>query len=155
MRELPIKKENIQKTKIYLLKCCETIKKWVTRVLSYKVDELPTRYLGMPFYVRRLKSRYWDTFVQKVQNKLIGWKVKCLTYARKIILIKIVLQSILVYSAMVFKLPINIYDKIDKICNRFLWSRDEEKTKNKFDHLEHYLYGKRKGRPCSKENEAS
>lgn len=73
------------------------VKNKFIKVCGCKEDDIPIRYLGIPLYVGRLKAQYWDNLVQKIQNKLIGWKKKVLSYARKLILIKIVLQSILVY----------------------------------------------------------
>lgn len=93
------------------------------------MDDLPTKYLGMPMYIRRLKTQYWDSLVQKVQNKLSRWKKKCLSYRGKLVLIKSVLQSIPVYNMMDFKLNITISDKIDKICNKFMWLGDLKKRK--------------------------
>jgi len=48
-------KINFQKNKLYLLKCYEISKKRIIKVWGCKIDELPTRYLGMPLYIGRLK----------------------------------------------------------------------------------------------------
>jgi len=122
-------KTNLQKTKIYFLNYFEVSKKSITKIWGCKIDELSNKYLGMPLFVRRFKSQYWDVLVQKIQNKLIRWKEKCLSYEVKLVIIKSMLQSMPVYSAMVFKLPITISDKIDKICIRFLWLGDSKKEK--------------------------
>jgi len=57
------------------------------------------------------------------------------------------------YSAMAFKLPINVCDNIDRICNKFLWSGDAEKRKITLVSWNYVFMGKRKG-GGSKEKEA-
>lgn len=46
-----------------------------------------------------------------------------LTYTASLTLIKTTLQSMTIYSTMVFKVPISVCNKIDQICCRFLWAK--------------------------------
>lgn len=50
--------------------------------------ELPSKYLGMPLFTRRIRSNFWDEILDKINKKIVGWKGKTLSYVAKNLLIK-------------------------------------------------------------------
>jgi len=58
--------------------------------------------------------------LEKIKNKLSGWKEKVLSYAGKLLLIKHTLIGMSIDSALIFKIPSIVCIKIDHICRRFL-----------------------------------
>lgn len=101
----------------------------------------------MPLFVGRIKALYWHTLVDIVKSKLMGWKNKTLSYARRLCLIKHTLQSIPIYLALIFKIPIALASKIYIICRDFLWSGANEEKKKKFSLVSYkrIYYKKSKG----------
>lgn len=64
------------------------------------------KYLGLPSHVGRNKRNTFIQLKEKLGNKLSGWKEKFLSSAGKEILIKLVAQSIPVYSMSCLKFQI-------------------------------------------------
>lgn len=64
---------------------------------------------GVPLYVGRMKIWMFDPLLAKVLKKLAGWKSKLLSFGGKIILLKHVLNSILIYMLSVLNLPKGIF----------------------------------------------
>lgn len=60
---------------------------------------------------------------------MVGWKQSTLSYAGKTLLMQHTLQSLPIYSALVLKITSFFGQKIDRICNRFLWPGNDEKRK--------------------------
>lgn len=60
---------------------------------------------------------------------MIGCKGSLLSMAEKIQHAKASIQSITVYLASIFKIPILVAKRIDKICRNFIWIRTKEKKR--------------------------
>ncbi|KAL4388633.1 hypothetical protein GQ457_09G012260 [Hibiscus cannabinus] len=73
--------------------------------------------------------------MERVRNKLKGWKAKFLNHAGKEVLIKAVVQTIMAYVMQCFLLPSNFCDELCSIVGRF-WSYDESKLENLFSNEE-------------------
>ena len=56
-----------------------------------------------------------------------GWKEKLLSQARKEVKIKVEVQSILVYSMSVFKLPVSLCKDIEAMIQKFWWGNGDLK----------------------------
>lgn len=65
--------------------------------------------------------------MEKIQKKLVGWKGKLLSFARKVQLLKAFIQNIPVYYLFMFNIPTYIFEKIEMIQRRFLWLGVEER----------------------------
>ena len=68
--------------------------------------------------MRGRKAVNFEELVEKISNKLQGWKTK-LTQAGRVTLINSVLQSLPVYSFSCLKIPDKICTKLDSIINAF------------------------------------
>lgn len=71
--------------------------------------------------MRGRKAGNFEELVEKISNKLQGWKTKLLTQAGRVTLINYVLQALLVYSFSCLKIPDKICTKLDSIINAFCW----------------------------------
>jgi len=127
--ETSLQKVNFHKTNLFMLNSFEAKKRKLARILGCKSSNMLAVYLGMPFFEGRIKASYWENLLNKIQKKLVGWKSKSLSYARRLNLIKHTLLSISIYLALVFKIPTSIASKIDRMCREFLWSKEEGKKK--------------------------
>ncbi|GJU41837.1 RNA-directed DNA polymerase, eukaryota, reverse transcriptase zinc-binding domain protein, partial [Tanacetum coccineum] len=85
--------------------------------------KLPVRYLGVPLIAKRLGVNECGCLVDKIKSRIHNWKNRYLSYARRLQLIAVVLESIHVYWASVFLIPSTIIKDINRILKNFIWSQ--------------------------------
>ncbi|XP_026416903.1 uncharacterized protein LOC113312360 [Papaver somniferum] len=89
----------------------------------------PDRYLGIqlkPVIVRIIHVRQ---VVEKIKDKLEGWKGQLLSFQARLVLIKSVISIYIIHSMVVYKWPCMAIKQVDKAIRNFLWSGDAEKRK--------------------------
>lgn len=84
------------------------------------------RYLGVPLIAGRLSSKDCTSIVDKIKQRLTGWKTRPLSFAGQLTLLKSILQSYYIYWAGMFGLP---RKQVESIFAKFLW-RSPELAKN-------------------------
>ena len=62
-------------------------------------------YLGLPMIGGKSKVDTFKCLQEKITKKVIGWKEKIISEARREIIIKMVAQAILTYTMGIFKIP--------------------------------------------------
>ena len=67
--------------------------------------------------------------VEKIQNKLAGWKTKLLLRAGKLVLAKTAVVLVAKYYMQCQALPTKVCDAVDKIFRDFIWGLMEEKRR--------------------------
>ena len=67
--------------------------------------------------------------VEKIQNKLAGWKTKLLSRTRKLVLANTAVVPVAEYYMQCQALPTKVCDVVDKIIRDFLWGLMEEKRR--------------------------
>nr|GEX04997.1 Myc-type, basic helix-loop-helix (bHLH) domain-containing protein [Tanacetum cinerariifolium] len=82
------------------------------------------RYLGTPSIHGRNKSELFSFILERVFNKMQGWKQKLLSDAGREILIKSVIQAIPSYAMQCFLLPTGFLNKLLTYVKRFFWGGD-------------------------------
>ena len=93
----------------------------IKEILGFSEDFLPSIYLGIPFFMGSNKSSYWDSVIQRIQSRIAAWKVRWLSLAGRVLLIKSVLVAIPNYFFAVLKAPPKILVQIQKMIKGFLW----------------------------------
>lgn len=58
-------------------------------------------------------------------GRIRNWKAKSLSYAGRVVLIKVVLLAIIVYWSQLLYLPSKLIKKINGMCRAFLWKGEE------------------------------
>nr|XP_029151561.1 uncharacterized protein LOC114925942 [Arachis hypogaea] len=105
---------------------CE--QQWVQSMCSLlgcKEAALPVRYLGIPLGANPRLVKTWKPIIDKVKEKLGLWKSKTINKAGKLVLIKAVLNSLLVYYLSLYKMPKGVQEKLISLQRRFLWSKED------------------------------
>ena len=87
-----------------------------------EVDRFET-YLGLPTLVGRSKYQTFSYLKDNVWKKIQGWKGQLLSTAGKVVLIKVVAQSIPTYTMGVFQLPVKLCNDLNAMCARFRWGQ--------------------------------
>ncbi|GKD34535.1 hypothetical protein Tco_1250044 [Tanacetum coccineum] len=85
-------------------------------VMKFKEGALPFRYLGVPLVTKRIGVKYCQNLIDRETE---DWKCKSLSYARRLLLIASILESISAYWAFVFKLPKTM---IKEINAKHIWN---------------------------------
>ncbi|KAK3219657.1 hypothetical protein Dsin_013627 [Dipteronia sinensis] len=92
---------------------------WAT-ALKCKAVSLPISYLGFPLGARPGSKVFWNTLVEKIETRLAPWKRRFLSKSGKLVLIKYVISSILIYFMSVFRISVGIAQRIEKLQRSFL-----------------------------------
>lgn len=101
----------------------------LSRMLGMEVVDSHERYLGLPTYVGRKKTKYFQYIKDRLEVKLVVWQGKCLSGANKDILIRVVAQTLPSYAMSVFRLTQNFCDDLEQMCARFWWGGTLDKKK--------------------------
>uniref|UniRef100_A0A453B0Q1 Reverse transcriptase domain-containing protein n=1 Tax=Aegilops tauschii subsp. strangulata TaxID=200361 RepID=A0A453B0Q1_AEGTS len=101
----------------------------VCRELNIVTEALSDTYLGLPTMVGVDRSDCFHHLVDKVCQRLKGWKEKTLSMQGKEILVKSIAHAIPSYAMSVFKLPKGICKAITDEISGFWVGDNEEKNK--------------------------
>ncbi|XP_035834035.1 uncharacterized protein LOC118482599 [Helianthus annuus] len=116
---------NVHKSEIFFGNVNEELRKEILNVLPFKVGQFPMKYLGIPLSSKRLYQADCKVLIDKVKNRISDWKVKFLSFAGKVQLIKSVLSSLTIYWSSLFILPINVAEDIERLMRGFLWNHHD------------------------------
>jgi len=117
-------KINNHKTQIYFSKNVDNqLREEILLHTGFSHVNSVGRYLEANLATGRSTRGHFKHIVEKIQNKLTGWKQRCLSLAGKITLSKSVICSIPYYHMQYGKIPKTICDEIEKIQCSFLWER--------------------------------
>ncbi|KAH0751395.1 hypothetical protein KY285_004543 [Solanum tuberosum] len=98
----------------------------LANILSCKIENLPTTYLGMPLGNNHKELEIWDGIVEKTEKKLATWKTQYLSLGGRITMINSVLDALPTYVMSLFPLPAKVEDRLDKLRRDFLWLGNKE-----------------------------
>lgn len=83
-------------------------------------------YLGVPLIYSRTRTTHFSYILEKACQKLAGWKLKSLSRAARLVLIKSVLATLPLYCVQAIRLPQSIIQDLTKICQNVFWGSKEE-----------------------------
>ncbi|XP_021995456.1 uncharacterized protein LOC110892608 [Helianthus annuus] len=101
----------------------------MTNVLWCQVGSVPFDYLGIRVGANMNRVSHWITVIESVQNRLSLWKAKTLSIGGRLTLIKSVLSSLPIYYLSLYKAPIKILEKLERLMKNFLWSGSNDVKK--------------------------
>ncbi|GJS22551.1 RNA-directed DNA polymerase, eukaryota, reverse transcriptase zinc-binding domain protein [Tanacetum coccineum] len=113
---------NNSKSTVFFGSLSEEEKKEILNVIPFTTGKLPVRYIGVPLIAKRLSVKDCGYLLDKIKSKIRNWKNRCLSYAGRLQLIAVVLESIhvsllkesfpMITSLNVLAINIDINDKI-------------------------------------------
>jgi hypothetical protein len=81
------------------------------------------RYLGLPVYVGRARSKTFEYLKERVWNRIQGWKEKTLSKAGKDVLIKACAQAIPTFAMSCFDITKTLCDEMSAMICRYWWAQ--------------------------------
>ena len=94
----------------------------MNNTLHCATANFPTTYLGLPISNKKLRKCDLMVWIEKIANKLPGWKASLMTLAGRTVLVKSVLTAIPIYILVAIKVPKWFLRAVDKIRRGFLWT---------------------------------
>ncbi|CAJ2678325.1 unnamed protein product [Trifolium pratense] len=78
-------------------------------VLCCKVGKIPFLYLGLQIGGDPRRLSFWDPVLNRIKNRLSGWKSRFLSFGGRLVLLRSVLTSLPVYALSFFKAPSGLF----------------------------------------------
>lgn len=106
--------ENIKKakSKIFFFHTPAVTQASIAHILGFPIVSLPSKYLGAPMTDTALKHSSWHLLLEKLEAFLSSWTHRSLNMASRLVLIKAILQSIMLYLFSVLAAPKWVLKKI-------------------------------------------
>ncbi|KAF7839251.1 ribonuclease H [Senna tora] len=87
----------------------------------FKRSQEVGKYLGVEIIHGRKTKCKFSHIMDKVQNRLAGWKANCLSMAERATLIQSVCSSMPLYHMQHNMLPKSVINQVEKLERAFLW----------------------------------
>ncbi|PWA61293.1 RNA-directed DNA polymerase, eukaryota, Reverse transcriptase zinc-binding domain protein [Artemisia annua] len=94
-----------------------------TNILKCKTGQLPITYLGLTVGANMNRINNWTPVIQTFEQRLSSWK------AGRITLIRSVLDSLPTYFFSLYKAPVCVIAKLEKIRKSFFWGETSSNKK--------------------------
>lgn len=101
----------------------------LTQQSGFKETAHLGRYLGVPLIGRAPRQADFRGLIEKVRNKLSGWKADHLSFTGRVTLSKAVIQAIPVYTMMTMPIPKSCLNEIQRLQRRFVWGDNNQSRK--------------------------
>ncbi|KAL9243905.1 hypothetical protein vseg_017742 [Gypsophila vaccaria] len=99
----------------------EELKLDILTISGFSEGTFPFFYLGMQIQTTRLKKGDCECLIEKICNRIHTSGARTLSYAGRVVLVKVVLTSLHSYWASTFVLPKGVIIRIEAICRNYLW----------------------------------
>lgn len=113
---------SLKKSSLFLAGVSEASKEAILYQFPFDTGTLPVRYLGLPLLTKRMTVQYYTPLIEKIRGKISWWTARYLSFAERLQLIALVIQSLTNFWISAFRLPKACIQEIDKLCTAFLWS---------------------------------
>uniref|UniRef100_A0A0V0IBM1 Putative ovule protein n=1 Tax=Solanum chacoense TaxID=4108 RepID=A0A0V0IBM1_SOLCH len=112
-------KVNWRKSDIFPVKEEQQIQS-LADILKYRIEELPTIYLGMLLGANHNAVNIWDGIIEKTEKRLVLRKSQYLSLGGRVVLINAVQDSLPTYVMSLFPIPGEVVKILDKLRMDFL-----------------------------------
>ncbi|CAN1848775.1 Putative ribonuclease H protein At1g65750 [Linum perenne] len=121
---------SLEKSRVYFSKnTTSPVRRSTCRLLGIAETQDLGRYLGVPVLHGRISKNTYEYIIERIDQKLDGWKRNSLSLAGRVTLATSVLNALPSYAMQTSTLPASILKSIDSRIRSFVWggSKDERK----------------------------
>ena len=111
---------NLNKSEILPIGSVDNAQELATE-LGCGIGSLPTSYLGLPLWAKHKAVGVWDTVEDKLRNRLASWKSQYISKGGRLTLIRSTISCLPIYCLSLFRMPVSIGTRLEKIQREFLW----------------------------------
>lgn len=87
------------------------------------------KYLGLPENFGRKKKDIFNSIVERMRLRCIGWSTRFLSTAGKATMLQAILSAIPTFAMTCFELPLSLCKRIQSILTRFWWDSTDGERK--------------------------
>ena len=102
-------------------------KRRLANLIGINASSKKEKYLGLPMVSGREKKAAIDKIIEKVKQRLQGWKMKTLSQVGRTTLISSAAAAMPSYQALSLLLPKKVCEKLDSLNRNFWWGCSDEK----------------------------
>jgi exonuclease III len=95
----------------------------------------PVKVLGVPLG-KKQDVNFWETIIKKIEKKLSAWKNRHLSLIGKVLIIKSLGMSQLLFSSNFITMEENVIKQIENLFFKFLWGGKKIWSRKKFVHYQ-------------------
>ncbi|VFQ96640.1 unnamed protein product, partial [Cuscuta campestris] len=121
---------NPTKSNIFLAGKYRDVSQNILDLASFPRGQLPVRYQGLPLASQRISESDFAPLFKTVDGFLSKWSTLKLSYARRLELIRAVVQGVQSFWLQAFPVQKYVLDRITSMCRDFLWGSKLAKGEN-------------------------
>ncbi|XP_035838173.1 uncharacterized protein LOC118485810 [Helianthus annuus] len=125
-------KVNLKKNSLYGVGVDDNQVQLMANMLGCTRGSLPFKYLGLQVGANMNLVKNWDPVVEIFKRRLALWKANTISFGGRITLVSSVLNALPTYYFSLFKAPLGVIKKLEKLRREFLWGSNPEKEKMKW-----------------------
>ncbi|GKF76509.1 RNA-directed DNA polymerase, eukaryota, reverse transcriptase zinc-binding domain protein, partial [Tanacetum coccineum] len=110
---------NMQKSKLMSIAVENVLVKQAASMIGCLVLKTPFQYLGCKVGDLMSRVQSWKDIINGMENRLSRWKLKTLSIGGRLTLIKSVLGAINIYHLSMYKVPMQVLQKLESMRARF------------------------------------
>ena len=112
---------NLEKSSILEINTNRELGSRLASILDCRETNWPLPYFGLPLGGNPNSRRFWDLVVEKVARHVDGWKKAIMLLGGRITLIQTCLSYIPSYFLSLFRIPVLVAIRLEKLQRGFLW----------------------------------
>eukprot|EP00253_Pinus_taeda_P019463 PITA_19463 len=120
---------NTNKSQIFFFNTSITTQRTISRIIGFPQAKLPSHYLGAPLIDSTLKHVSWHQLLEEMDNRLQSWIHRTLNMTSRLVLIKVVLQSMPLYLFSVLAALKWVLKRVRNLQCNFLWGSTGQNRK--------------------------
>ena len=119
---------NLSKSKLFMGRCIPSKQRSICSILAIPQSHLPSTYLGIPLFLVSPRHNLMKV-LNVLRSRLYGKKMKSLSFAGRLILVRNVLASICLHISQAIPILVRTCLQIKKTMRKFLWSSNSTPSK--------------------------
>ena len=136
-------KINLNKSEIIPIGTVANLKELASE-LGCKVGSLPTSYLGLPLGAKHKALSVWDLVEERFWKRLASWKIQYISKGGRVTLIRSALSSLPIYHLSLFRMPLKVCARLERIQRQFFWGGSDLEKKSSSGELGHCVHRQEK-----------